>query len=118
MARTLQRFAERMNAGDGRESDPQTGANDTNPRLWNGQAAAGAAEGALGRDRPAASGSSCRWNAADQDFSRSATARPVSGRAVTAAAILAPCARKAASMPVSATAASAIRPDADGVGAA
>jgi hypothetical protein len=38
-----------------------------------------------------------------------------SGRAVTAAAILAPCARKATSMPVSATAATAIKPDGDGV---
>src|SRR5580658_11188107 len=84
------------------------------PRHWSGQATVGAAEGALGRDRPAASGSSCRWNAADQDFTRNVAAR-TSGRAVTAAAILAPCARKATSMPVSATAATAIRPDGDGV---
>src|ERR1700728_5264995 len=83
-------------------------------RHWDGQATAGATEGALGRDRPAASGSSCRWNAADQDFTRSVTPR-TSGRAVTAAAILAPCARKATSMPVRATAATAIRPDGDGM---
>src|ERR1700683_5353982 len=83
-------------------------------RHWDGQATAGAAEGALGRDRPAASGSSCRWNAADQDFTRRVAARTTGG-AVTAAAILAPCARKATSMPVSATAATAIRPDGDRV---
>src|SRR5262245_5898765 len=44
-------------------------------------AAAGAADGALGLGRPAASGSRWRRNAARQDFSRSAEARRVIGRA-------------------------------------
>jgi hypothetical protein len=43
------------------------------------QAAAGAAEGALGRGRPAASGSRWRRNPARHDFSRSAAVRPISG---------------------------------------
>src|SRR6202050_2201279 len=43
------------------------------------EAAAGAAVGALGLFRPAASGSRCRKNAARQDFSRSAEARRISG---------------------------------------
>src|SRR6202050_3996325 len=44
-----------------------------------GKAAAGAADGALGLARPAASGSRWRRNAARQDFSRSARARRSSG---------------------------------------
>src|SRR5580704_8797260 len=57
-----------------------------NPRAFGGRgqrevAAAGAAEGALGLVRPAASGSRWRKNAARQDFSRSARARRISGRA-------------------------------------
>src|ERR1700721_1612425 len=44
-------------------------------------AAAGASDGALGLVRPAASGSRWRKNAARQDFSRSARARRISGRA-------------------------------------
>src|SRR6202035_5092892 len=44
-------------------------------------AATGAADGALGLARPAASGSRWRKNAARQDFSRSARARRISGRA-------------------------------------
>ena len=47
-------------------------------------AAAGAADGALGLDRPAASGSRWRKNAARQDFSRSAEARRIIGRAAVA----------------------------------
>src|SRR6516225_2421133 len=50
---------------------------------WQGQrevAAAGAADGALGLVRPAASGSRWRKNAARQDFSRSARARRTCGR--------------------------------------
>ncbi len=43
--------------------------------------AARAADGALGLVRPAASGSRWRKNAARQDFSRSARARRISGRA-------------------------------------
>ena len=46
------------------------------------QAAAGAADGALGRGLPAASGSRCRRNAAHQDFSRRPAARRVSGAVV------------------------------------
>src|SRR5581483_11893226 len=42
-------------------------------------AAAGAADGALGLARPAASGSRCRWNAARQDRSRSAETRRTAG---------------------------------------
>src|SRR5580658_1715846 len=45
-------------------------------------AAAWAADGALGLARPAASGSRWRRNAARQDFSRSARARRINGRAV------------------------------------
>ena len=44
-------------------------------------AAAGAADGALGLDRPAASGSRWRRNTAPQDFSRSAEARRIIGSA-------------------------------------
>src|SRR5208282_4523283 len=47
-------------------------------------AAAGAADGALGLDRPAASGSRWRRNAARQDFSRSAETRRIIGRAAVA----------------------------------
>src|SRR5580704_13607390 len=57
-----------------------------NPRGFGGRgqrevAAAGAADGALGLVRPAASGSRWRKNAARQDFSRSARERRTSGRA-------------------------------------
>src|SRR2546423_2173082 len=54
------------------------------PRSLRGQretAAAGAAEGALGLDRPAASGSRWRRNPARQDFSRNAEARRIIGSA-------------------------------------
>ena len=51
-----------------------------------GKAAAGAADGALGLARPAASGSRWRRNAASQDFSRSAQTRRISGMAAVARA--------------------------------
>ncbi len=76
-----------------------------------GQAAAGAADGALGRTCPGASGLSCRWNAALQDFLRRATARPISGPEAYCSASLADCASSATTAPASATAATAMRPD-------
>src|SRR5258708_25267222 len=51
-----------------------------------GQAAAGATDGALGRARPAASGSRWRRNAAHHDFSRRPAARLTRGPDVTARA--------------------------------
>src|SRR5581483_3638972 len=79
------------------------------------KAAAGAAEGALGLDRPAASGSRWRRNAARQDFSRSAEARRTSGRAAESGdgqATEAIRARTAASMaPARTVPARAVRPD-------
>src|SRR3977135_3532521 len=62
-----------MRAGGGREIRGVCDQRET--------AAAGAAEGALGLDRPAASGSRWRRNPAHQDFSRSAEARRIIGRA-------------------------------------
>src|SRR5260370_20001394 len=49
-----------------------------------GGAAAEAADGAVGLDLPAASGSRWRRNAARQDFSRSAEARRIIGRPAVA----------------------------------
>ena len=63
----------RMMAGGGREARGSA--------TGDGTAAAGAAEGALGRDRPAASGSRWRKNATRQDLSRSAETRRVIGAA-------------------------------------
>src|SRR5689334_10183927 len=78
-------------------------------------AAAGTAEGALGLDRPAASGSRWRRNAAPQDFSRSAEARRISGWAADSGdgeATEAIRARTAASMaPARTVPASAVSPD-------
>jgi hypothetical protein len=79
-------------------------------RMRESQAAAGAAEGALGLVRPAASGLSSRWNTAPRDFSLRALARPLSGRAVTAAPILAPWARNATARPARTMAAHASMP--------
>ena len=64
------------------------------------QAAAGAADGALGRGLPAASGSRCRRKAAHQDFSRRPAARRLSGTAVTARAIRALSATAATTRPI------------------
>src|SRR5580658_3335794 len=91
-----------------------------NPRAFGGRgqrevAAAGAAEGALGLVRPAASGSRWRKNAARQDFSRSARARRISGRAAAvreAPATEVSRASTAANMaPARTAAARAVRPE-------
>ena len=78
-------------------------------------AAAGAADGALGLDRPAASGSRWRRNAARQDFSRSAEARRTIGSAAVVRDRLATevsRASTAANMAPARTAvASAVRPE-------
>src|SRR5579862_4145530 len=77
-------------------------------------AAAGAAEGALGLARPAASGSRWRRKPARQDFSRIPEARRIIGMAAAVRESLATeaiRARTAASMaPASAAVASAVRP--------
>lgn len=73
-----------------------------------GQAAAGAAEGALGRGRPAASGSRWRRKAARQDFSRSADARPLSGIASVIRPIREARAKHAPSAPTRTATASAV----------
>jgi hypothetical protein len=75
-----------------------------------GQAAAGTADGARGRVRPAASGSSWRWKAAPQDLRRSAMARRSSGPAVSLGS-QPDLASSPMAAPASATAARAIRPD-------
>src|SRR5260370_41854898 len=64
-----------MRAGGGREVCGSA------PAGQQEMAAAWAADGALGLDRPAASGSRWRKNAARQDFSRSAEVRRIIGRA-------------------------------------
>ncbi len=77
-------------------------------RAGEGQTAAGTADGALGRGRPAASGSRWRWNAADQDFSRRPATRLVNGGAVAIRAIRAPSAATAATRPISTAARTAV----------
>jgi hypothetical protein len=67
------------------------------------QAAAGAADGALGLVLPRASGSRCRRKATRHDLSRSAATRRVTGTPVTAPARLAP----AATQPTTTTASTA-----------
>src|SRR6201999_3646158 len=69
-----------------------------------GNQAAGAAEGARGRGPPAASGSRCRRNAADQDFFCKPAARPRNGAAVMDRAIRALPAIVAATRPARTTA--------------
>src|SRR5271166_3176111 len=76
--------------------------------LGQDQAAAGTAVGALGRGRPAASGSRWRRYAADQDFSRRPAARRVSGGAVAIRAMRAPSAATAATRPISTAASTAV----------
>src|SRR5262252_1577512 len=76
-------------------------------------AAAMAAEGALGRGRPAASGSRCSWYAARQDFSRSAAARLASGTAAARRPSLAPLARHTVSAPARTAPASTVTASAD-----
>src|SRR5215470_13029462 len=77
-----------IRAGDGRElSETRWSKTRAGQKTRAGHrhgAAAGAADGALGLGRPAASGSRWRRNAARQDFSRSAEARRVIGRAAVA----------------------------------
>src|SRR5580704_4705204 len=91
-----------------------------NPRAFGGRgqrevAAAGAAEGALGLVRPAASGSRWRKNAARQDFSRSARARRISGRAAavreTPATEVSRASTAANMAPARTVAARAVRPE-------
>ena len=72
------------------------------------QAAAGAADGALGRGLPAASGSRCRRKAAHQDFSRRPAVRRVSGATVTARAIRALSATTATTRPITTAASTAV----------
>src|SRR2546423_15296046 len=88
------------------------------PRSLRGQretAAAGAADGALGLARPAASGSRWRRNAARQDFSRSAEARRIIGSAAVVRDRLAPEVSRASTVanlaPARTAAASAGRPE-------
>src|SRR5579863_1830689 len=76
-------------------------------------AAAGAAEGALGLARPAASGSRWRRNAARQHFSRIPEARRIIGMAAVPESLATEAirAKTAASMaPASTAVASAVRP--------
>src|SRR5580693_1931810 len=98
-----------MRAGGGREVRGSA------PAGQQEMAAAWAADGALGLDRPAASGSRWRKNAASQDFSRSAEARRIIGRVAVVRDTLATevsRASTAANMAPARTApASAVRPD-------
>ena len=84
-------------------------------------AAAGAADGALGLARPAASGSRWRWNAARQDFSRIPEVRRIIGMAAAVRESLATEASRASTAarmaPASTAVASAVRP-AEGLGRA